>query len=189
MTEVKKNFYAVAAGRKTGIFQSWAMCNKQVKQFSGECYEGFTTLNEAVNFMVSRGGYDRDNITVFDKKGAAECPLEEYIKQNDEQCSEPKFVVNELLAYVFYHLDRYPVNNIVNVILQFYHADMICDAKRILWDNYTVMICHQSRKGQIKVISALLKRILKMSWTMSNSLILNIPIKICISLMYLWLQI
>jgi hypothetical protein len=27
--------------------------------------------------MVSRGGYDRDNITVFDKKGAAECPLED----------------------------------------------------------------------------------------------------------------
>ena len=112
------------------MFQSWAMCPKQVKQFSGECYEGFETLNET----VSRGGHDRDNITVFRKKGLVECSIEDYMKQNDEQCSEPRFVVNELLAYAFYHLDRHPVNSIGSVILQFYQADMINETKQILWD-------------------------------------------------------
>ncbi len=52
------------------------------------------------------------------------------------QSKEPRLVVNELLAYVFFHLDGYPVDNIVNVILQFYHADVISDAKRLLWDCY-----------------------------------------------------
>jgi len=32
-------------------------------------------LNEAINGMVSRGGNNRDNIIVFDKKDVAECSL------------------------------------------------------------------------------------------------------------------
>jgi viroplasmin and RNaseH domain-containing protein len=36
VTESNKNVFDVAAARKTGIFQSWAMCHKQVGQLSGE---------------------------------------------------------------------------------------------------------------------------------------------------------
>ena len=76
--------------------------------------------------MVSRGGHDKENITVSDKKGLVEYSIEDYMKQNDEQFSEPRF---ELLAYALYHLDRHPVNNIGCMILQFYNADMINEAK------------------------------------------------------------
>jgi len=56
----------MAAGRKTGIFQSWAMCHKQVKQFS---------LNEGVIVMVTRSGHDRENILAFYKKGLVKCSI------------------------------------------------------------------------------------------------------------------
>jgi len=52
------------------------------------------------------------------------------VKQNDEQCSESRLAVNEL------HIERYSVTNTFNVILQWYHADMIYYAEIMLWDNY-----------------------------------------------------
>jgi len=57
-------------------------------------------------------------------------------KPNDEHYSESRLVINELLTYLIYHLDRYPVNKILVVILQLYHAYMIYDVKRILRNNY-----------------------------------------------------
>jgi viroplasmin and RNaseH domain-containing protein len=50
----KKNFYAVSAGRRTGIYTKWSMCHQQVNQFSGECYAGFETLRECVEFLVDK---------------------------------------------------------------------------------------------------------------------------------------
>lgn len=43
----KKKFYAVAAGRSTGIFSDWATTEKQVKGFGGAKYKSFTTREEA----------------------------------------------------------------------------------------------------------------------------------------------
>ena len=44
-------FYAVASGRKTGIFKTWAECQAQVKGFSGARYKSFQTLEEAQRFV------------------------------------------------------------------------------------------------------------------------------------------
>ena len=50
----KKNFYAVAKGRQTGIFCSWAECSAQVNGCASD-FKGFATHAEAVAFLQSRG--------------------------------------------------------------------------------------------------------------------------------------
>ena len=45
-------FYAVARGRLTGIFLSWAECNSQIKGFSGALYKKFDTRIEAEDFIT-----------------------------------------------------------------------------------------------------------------------------------------
>lgn len=44
-------YYAVRAGRKTGIFLNWDECKKQVAGFSGASYKSFTTKEEAQAFL------------------------------------------------------------------------------------------------------------------------------------------
>ena len=43
----KQKFYVVWKGRKTGIFTSWAECEKQVKGFVSAEFKAFGTLKEA----------------------------------------------------------------------------------------------------------------------------------------------
>lgn len=47
----KKKFYAVAAGRKTGIFTDWSITEQQVKGFRGAKYKSFATLLEAESWL------------------------------------------------------------------------------------------------------------------------------------------
>lgn len=42
-----KKYYVVWNGRKTGIFTTWADCEKQVKGFSGAKYKSFASKEEA----------------------------------------------------------------------------------------------------------------------------------------------
>ncbi len=44
-------FYAVAKGRKTGIFTTWPQAEQQVKGFAGARYKGFKTREEAQAFL------------------------------------------------------------------------------------------------------------------------------------------
>lgn len=46
-----KKTYAVRKGRETGLFQTWAECQKQVIGFSGAEYKSFKTLEEAVTYL------------------------------------------------------------------------------------------------------------------------------------------
>ncbi len=43
----KKKHYVVWAGRKTGVFDSWAECEKQTKGFQGASFKSFPSLEEA----------------------------------------------------------------------------------------------------------------------------------------------
>ncbi len=43
-------FYAVAKGRRVGVFSTWAECERQVKGFTGAKYKKFPTLAEAQEF-------------------------------------------------------------------------------------------------------------------------------------------
>jgi len=44
-------YYAVSAGRSTGIFHSWNECKKQVNGFSGARFKKFQTESEAIEFF------------------------------------------------------------------------------------------------------------------------------------------
>ena len=46
-----KKFYAVAKGRKAGIFETWDECKAQVDGFSASRYKSFKTRQEAVAFL------------------------------------------------------------------------------------------------------------------------------------------
>ncbi|XP_004922968.1 ribonuclease H1 [Bombyx mori] len=55
-TYPKMPFYAVAKGRTSGIFMTWADCEAQVKGFSGAKYKKFDTINQAQDYVVTQGG-------------------------------------------------------------------------------------------------------------------------------------
>ncbi len=48
-----KKYYAVRKGRKTGVFATWAECQKQVTGFSGAEFKSFGTMEEARKFAGS----------------------------------------------------------------------------------------------------------------------------------------
>ncbi|AGK54212.1 ribonuclease H1 domain-containing protein [Bacillus sp. 1NLA3E] len=50
----KKKYYVVWAGRNTGVFRSWADCEKQTKGFQGASFKSFPSLEEA-NQAYSNG--------------------------------------------------------------------------------------------------------------------------------------
>lgn len=55
MAKGKTKFYAVAAGRKPGIYSTWAECERQVKGFSGAIFKSFKTRDEASAFVGDAG--------------------------------------------------------------------------------------------------------------------------------------
>ena len=48
-----KKYYAVRAGRQTGVFPTWEQCRTQVEGFSGAIYKGFPTREEAEAFLTA----------------------------------------------------------------------------------------------------------------------------------------
>ncbi|MCL2841683.1 MAG: ribonuclease H family protein [Defluviitaleaceae bacterium] len=46
-----KKYYAVKAGRKTGIFTSWDACKKSIDGFSGAVYKSFPTKAQADTYL------------------------------------------------------------------------------------------------------------------------------------------
>ncbi len=47
MASKKKKYYTVWQGHKTGVFETWNACKKQVKDYQGAQYKSFATLKEA----------------------------------------------------------------------------------------------------------------------------------------------
>lgn len=47
----KKNFYAVKAGRETGIFKTWEECLDKVYEYPNSKYKGFATVEEAKAYL------------------------------------------------------------------------------------------------------------------------------------------
>lgn len=47
----KKKIYAVKKGRNIGIFRTWAECSAAVKGYSGAQYRGFSTMDEAEQYL------------------------------------------------------------------------------------------------------------------------------------------
>ncbi|KAL6062231.1 Virus viroplasmin [Balamuthia mandrillaris] len=53
MGKTKPKWYAVAEGRRPGVYRSWADCEDQVKGFSGAKYKSFATEAEAEDYLQS----------------------------------------------------------------------------------------------------------------------------------------
>lgn len=51
--KMKKNFYAVKCGRKTGIFSTWQECREQIDGFSGAQFKGFEKHEDALCYLNS----------------------------------------------------------------------------------------------------------------------------------------
>ena len=49
----KRKFYAVAVGRKTGLFSTWDLCKEQVNGYKGNIYQGFSSEAEAQAYLNS----------------------------------------------------------------------------------------------------------------------------------------
>ena len=54
----QKGYYAVAIGRKPGVYQSWGECHTQVNGFSGNLHQAFATFEEAYNFYITHQAQD-----------------------------------------------------------------------------------------------------------------------------------
>ncbi|WP_076462139.1 ribonuclease H family protein [Limosilactobacillus caccae] len=48
-----KKYYAVKAGRQTGIFTTWAECQRQVTGYPGAKFKGFATQAEATSWLTA----------------------------------------------------------------------------------------------------------------------------------------
>merc|ERR1712080_159407 len=48
-------FYAVAKGRKVGIFSTWNECKLQTEGFNGARFKGFNSRDDAQRFVQSKG--------------------------------------------------------------------------------------------------------------------------------------
>ena len=48
-----KKYYAVWAGHRPGVYDSWALCQIQIKNFPGAKYKSFKSLTEAENALMS----------------------------------------------------------------------------------------------------------------------------------------
>jgi viroplasmin and RNaseH domain-containing protein len=77
----KKDYYAVAIGRKTGIFTDWSLCNEQVDRFSGNCYAGFDTTDECVQFIKAKKGIAHDQGIIMVYHDDTVVPLPQYTQQ------------------------------------------------------------------------------------------------------------
>ena len=68
-----EKYYAVRTGRKTGVFMTWAECQKQVTGFSGAEFKSFSTMEEAQAFAgVSAEG-------IPDTRSRAEKPASDQV--------------------------------------------------------------------------------------------------------------
>ena len=64
-------YYAVAKGRKTGIYTTWGDCESQVKGFSGAVYKSFPTEIEAKRFMYGNAFLSKSKLCVICSKPIA----------------------------------------------------------------------------------------------------------------------
>lgn len=67
-------YYAVQCGRSTGVFFSWAECQKQVTGFPGAVFKSFTTIEEAEAFV--KGDAAKAGSAVFKGKETLQAVLE-----------------------------------------------------------------------------------------------------------------
>mgnify|MGYP005785367939 FL=1 len=87
----KKKYYAVKAGRRPGIYKTWEECRAAVAGYSESRFKGFTTLEEAEEYMGYRN-YPEENTE--DTDPSVEPRLD------DEDSHIPDIPPGKCIAYV-----------------------------------------------------------------------------------------
>ncbi|KAB7506758.1 Ribonuclease H1 [Armadillidium nasatum] len=82
----KMPFYAVAKGKKTGIFTKWPECQEQITGFKGAVYKKFDTEEEANKFVQERGS------NIVDKRATKQ----KNEKQSSKNSSADRLLTREL---------------------------------------------------------------------------------------------
>lgn len=59
----RKKIYAIRKGKATGIFDTWDECKSNVDGFSGAEYKGFSSLEEAREYLGEKAGAVDDQVT------------------------------------------------------------------------------------------------------------------------------
>ncbi|KRG03945.1 ribonuclease H1 [Drosophila mojavensis] len=89
--ERKMAFYAVAKGRKVGIYESWTQCEQQVKGFKGALYKKFKCRQDAEEFINppgTKGTYAPHEVAVA--LGQKEGPPTSWQPQKQQHVVEAK---------------------------------------------------------------------------------------------------
>ena len=93
----KKNFYAVAVGRKTGIFPTWDLCWEQVNGYPGGKQKGFQygQEKEAQEFLASNQALPSTSILPTkvcktDNQSYLQKNQIEFVNSNNNISSAPK---------------------------------------------------------------------------------------------------
>lgn len=85
------SYYAVAKGRKPGIYTTWDKCKEQVQQYSGSAFKKFPSLIEAEKFIKEnsdKSSSSTNTITVVKKRPALK--RKECLEVSEKQSSPKK---------------------------------------------------------------------------------------------------
>eukprot|EP00934_Nitzschia_sp_Nitz4_P004842 Nitzschia sp. Nitz4//scaffold27_size158506//132088//133248//NITZ4_002620-RA/size158506-snap-gene-0.205-mRNA-1//1//CDS//3329545548//4832//frame0 len=70
----KKKYYAVAVGRKVGVFDTWDECKEQTNGFSGAVFKSFGSKGDAEGFVQSRLSSRKSQAVATQPKKRKEAP-------------------------------------------------------------------------------------------------------------------
>ncbi len=82
---MQKKVYAVRRGRQTGLFASWAECQKQVTGFPGARFKSFTDAQEAMKWLSGEETAPAPKRTVHRKKAAKTAAPSPALRPDEEQ--------------------------------------------------------------------------------------------------------
>ncbi len=86
-SKTKASWYAIARGRKTGITKSWAICKEATSGVQGNLYQGFSDLQDAIEFMI-QAGIARNDVLILGEKGEEDVPAYNCVPQIQNRYSE-----------------------------------------------------------------------------------------------------
>lgn len=59
---MQKKFYAVKIGKNPGIYETWSECQSQINGVSGAIYKGFSTRQEAQDFIGDKNSESKQEV-------------------------------------------------------------------------------------------------------------------------------
>lgn len=68
-----KKYYAVRVGKKPGVYETWADCQKQTNGFPGAVFKSFPTIEEAQAFVNAGGNVYEKKSTVSNSAKKPDC--------------------------------------------------------------------------------------------------------------------